>query len=519
MTGDQYIQPIFDLTTGNDILQHDKYVEEHITIGGAVVNVFKLLGIHEQGQLVDIAGEGRAISGGDAAANWTSSNVFKSSGCAGWRSKQTGNDVLTSGFIGYDFGPIYNKTDDRNVYGIETYNHKHIATLAIQQGPTSNHRATQARVERSLDGKTWYGVDIITLPDNELLNVINFKGSSASRYWRIRPVAFNGTTDNVSWEVWQLQLMEYEKTSLYNIQDDMGFLESRDRDYAKDSIEIKASYDLLDAQTDVNMFGAMPGNQNLYFHVSFSQCVRRLGRPLVVGDIFEIPSEGQYTSELKKIKKYMEVTDIAWSTEGYTPGWQPTLQRVIAEPMISSQETQDIIQTYKRPDSTGLLDIDNSSVADLTNISHRVQSKADLNAQERGENQYEVAVISDAQVKEYADKGINIAKLGSYQKRLYVEDGLPPNGAKYTEGATFPDSPSDQTYHRITYPATDVPARLFRFSTVKNRWIYCETDRRAQYDILKPSLQSLIKDPDSVTTNDLTKKVNTPVATPVDDNC
>ncbi len=518
MSCDERCGQSFDLTKGNDSNIQDKYVGEALKIGGAVVNVFKLLGIHEQGQMQDVTGLGKAISGGDGSKEWIAGNAFSRDACRGWRSKQYGADVTRSAFIGYDFGPIRNVQDDRNVYGVETYVHKHITSMNIQQGSDPNKRATSVRVERSLDGITWYGAAIVSLPDDDKLNTIFFKGSSPSRFWRLRPTAFRGGVTD-SWEVVSLQLMDYEKTELSNIQDQMGFLEARDRDYSSGSIRIKASYDLLDVQTDVGPWGAGPSNQIVYFTTSFTTTVQALGRPIVIGDIFEIPSEVQYDHNMNPIKKYMEVTDVAWSTEGYTPGWKPTLQRIIAEPMLSSQETLDILGDIKRPDQMGFLDIDDSQYTDLTNIAHRVYATGDMNVPERGEDQYEIAAIEQEVIDDAAEKGFNVAKLSSNQRKLYVEDGMPPNGEKYTEGPKFPESPSDRDYHRVTYPDTDVPPRLFRYSLIKHRWVYCETDRRSQYNLPKPTLQNMIKSKDAVNINDTSTVASerTTVITPPDD--
>jgi len=77
---------------------------------------------------------------------------------------------------------------------------------------------------------------------------------------------------------------------------------------------------------------------------------------------------------------------------------------------------------------------------------------------------------------------------------LYAEDAMPPNNAPFTEGADFPTSPSHGNYHRLTYEglSKDVPARLYRYSTTKGRWVYLETDRRAEFDPNKPRLQEFL---------------------------
>src|SRR5216683_2246005 len=55
----------FDLTKFNDSCLVDEYIEESLNIGGAIVNVYKLLGVHEQGKLLDLTGNGSSISSGD----------------------------------------------------------------------------------------------------------------------------------------------------------------------------------------------------------------------------------------------------------------------------------------------------------------------------------------------------------------------------------------------------------------------------------------------------------------------
>ena len=61
-------------------------------------------------------------------------------------------------------------------------------------------------------------------------------------------------------------------------------------------------------------------------------------------------------------------------------------------------------------------------------------------------------------------------------------------------GDTFPLSPTDGDYHRLTYSglAEDVPDRLYRYSLTKGRWIYLETDRRHEFDGTFKKLQEYI---------------------------
>ena len=489
----------FQLTQNGDSCFVDSVVEESLGIGGADVHVFKLLGVHEQGQLVDLVGNGTPISGGDAS-NFPASNAFDAF-VTQWRSSQTGSNVALTSYIGYDFGEI--KLDnDRLRYGIETSIKHNIATIKIKQGANTENRVTRARIERSSDGINWYGVSIITLPDDDSLNTIHFKHSVPSRYWRLRPIDFNGSVSD-HWVIQAFQMMDHDETSIDDIQDDI-FLENRDRDYASESTTIKATYDLIDIQTELTRFGIELPNQQYYMHISFNAAVRALGRPVVIGDIFELPSETQYSATMQPIKKYLEVTDVGWSTEGYTPGWQPTMQRPIAQPMLASQETQDIFGGLAPTvDDMGLLDMNDGNhpvFQDISDVSQTIEAEANTDTPERGRDAADVHQFTEEELQNAADQGLpNLNRIGVNPTGLYVEDAMPPNGIEYTEGDTLPETPTDGDYHRLTYTglSEDIPARLFRYSTAKGRWIYLETDRRAQYSQTKPILQEFLSSPNA----------------------
>ena len=82
----------FTLTQGDCADTENKLQEENaaqvLAISGAPVNIFKYLGIHEQGKLIDLVGRGKAIGSedvspvystilGDWASNATGINVIK----------------------------------------------------------------------------------------------------------------------------------------------------------------------------------------------------------------------------------------------------------------------------------------------------------------------------------------------------------------------------------------------------------------------------------------------------------
>jgi len=509
----------WELSKNRDNCFIDDVVEENLQIGGADINVFKLLGVHEQGRLVDLTENGSAISSGDQTG-FPKEQAFTTY-TTEWRSAQKGSGVTVSAYIGYDFGEI-RLDNGRARYGVDTSIKHNVASIKIKQGANAVNRATKIRLERSADKIKWYGAALLTLPDDDCWNTIRFNNTVPMRYWRLRPVEFNGGASD-PWAVQALEMFDYDLTTIDDIQDKIWH-ENRDRDYADQSVEIKASYDLLDVQSDMARFGIELPSQTFYLTVSFNAVVKVLGRPLVIGDIIEMPSEQQYTPTLEPIKKYMEVTDIAWATDGYTPGWQPLLQRVIVAPMLATEETADIfggLEGYD--DGTGYLqNFDQTHgmddglhpiFQDYSDISQTVeQTASDQNdLPERGVDPADVTQFSEAQLEaaEAQQRGAaqGLRNIGLNPKQLYVQDGLPPNGLPYTEGDVMPASPSDGDWHRLTYTGYDasIPARLFRYSVAKGRWVFMESDKRSASDMTKPVLQEFLGSSTRTPSDDIAK--------------
>ena len=501
----------FQLSENRDACYIDMIGNEALNRGGAVLNVYKLLGVHEQGKLIDVTGQGVAISNGDAPG-YPAANAFDAY-ITEWHSIQIGDAVLPSAYIGYDFGEIKTNDDSRRMYGIDTSVNKHITAFQIKQSADPDRRATQVRLEWSANGRLWRGAGIAPLPNDDCLNLILMKESVPARYWRLRPTAFTGgDTDN--WGVQALAMFhDYVATDEYNIQDKI-FLENRDRDYADSELILKGYYDLLETQTELQRFGIeMPG-QTYYISVNFSACVAILGRPLVIGDIIEMPSEAMYSAQMRRIMKWVEVTDVTWSSEGFTPGWQPTILRVLCQPAYASQETQDIFGDLAEElvDDTGLVDGfdgNNPVYQDYADVSHTVEAMEQTNLPERGaEGSSHIREWEQSELDAASDQGLDsLQSIGLNSTGLYVEDAMPPNNAPFTESDEYPTSPAHGVYHRLTYSglSKDVPARLYRYSTEKGRWIYLETDKRYLHNPDKPFLQEYLTSSTRVSITDTSK--------------
>ena len=497
---------LWELTKSPDSQIIDSYIAESLNLASADANVYKLLGVHEQGQIVDSAGFGNPISGG-AIGNFPARNAFNIYETI-WKSVQRGTAaIVASAFIGYDFGVHKTNEQTRRRYSVDSARiHKRIQAIALKQSANKNERVTKARLERSLDGRKWKGVQILNLPDDDCLNHFALRDSASSAFWRIRPLNFNGGPQH-SWGVKAFQLIEnYLVTDESNIQDKI-LLENRDREYDTSTLPVKIYFDTQEVQTDLTRFGLQLTAETLFAAASFSSVVAALGRPFIIGDIVQIPSLTQFSAKMEPIEKYMEVVDTMWAAEGYTPTWQPTLQRIVLQPAFASRETQDIfgdLGNEREIDALGLLggdDGDHPVYQDLGNVTDEIYAVAKNDLPEKGTDKSGIRKWTEEELKAADSAGVpQIRKLGQeFLNDFQATDGMPPNSEPYTEGDMYPESPKDGDYHRLTFTAIDddLPARLHRYSGAKRKWMFIEADYRRTRNSRKPIIQEYINNPNT----------------------
>lgn len=483
----------FDSSTDDYGGTIDNYTAEALETAGAPVNVFKLLGIHEQGELVDLTGSGTSLASGSAAGSLP--QYAFNDNTDQWISSATGDAVAGTTYIGYNFGTL-KTTSGNEQYQPPAPIRKHITTIRIKQGGTTANHAIQVRIERSDDGgASWKRVDVVNVPDSNNIETLYLRQSAPSQMWRIVPILFNGDSTD-PWVVEELELMDYNATSIDNIQD-LLFMENRDRDYAKQSVQLKAQYDLIDVQTELTKFGIdIP--QQFIFTVSFSRMVELIGRPVVIGDIIELPSEAQYDHNMNKVKKWLEVTDTTWSTEGYTPTWKPLLYRITAQPLLASQETRDVTGL---PHDWEQLSDDDFLLGSLANEgAYQSSENLEKSALEASpETGTDPSGLEEVVIDPSSNEVVSEVSYGD----IYTRDGIPPNDNPYTTGTRFPDGPNDGDYHRLEYdPALNIPTKLYQFNAVKHKWIFIETDERTIKSSFRPNVQAIM---DSTTKQDLDK--------------
>ena len=470
---------------------------EVLNMAAAPVNVFPMLGVHSQGSTQDLVNaDGYPVSSG-TPSGFNALDAFNVSGGT-WRSVQQGQDVLTTpAYIGWSFGT--KKAWEKIGAPQERYQKpapvlKQVSSFKIKQGVDPNNRVLQARVEVSDDGTTWKRVDMVNLPNTDELVTIGVKSNAKHNMWRLVATFFPaGVASNSQWEVEQLQLLEASTVELDNIED-FFLLENRDRAYCRSSTMLKCTYDLLDVQTELAKFGInLP--QTYILNCSFAMMVQTLGRPIVVGDILELPGETQYDPNLRPVRKWLEVTDTSWSTEGYTYNWKPNLYRFYAQPILPSVEHKDIL---------GLPGVVNGQQMDddalLNGFLQNDQAyKASEHIQQEGEDAVPQAGSDPQDIR----SGKALSKpAGSYDGTdLYVQDAIPPDGAPYTIGDTLPATVTlvDGAYHRQTYTMLDPrlrpPERLLRWDASRGRWRVIEVNQRATYESHKQTIGKILSSP------------------------
>ena len=480
---------------------------QQLNMGGANACVYKLLGVHQQGTLIDAAGFGTAIAS-DFVPDFPPSNAFDRF-ASHWVSDSSGAK-LKDAWIGYDFGMV------KRVNGLQQYSNeanaearKHITSIAIKQSGTVRNMVNRVRVERSDDGTRWFGVDIINIPQNTERNIIAVKQSVSSRMWRLKPVDVNADR----WIVETLELFEFVQTDVVNIQDSPLFQEDRDRSYCINPVKMKIYYDLIDINTELARFGIDLPSATLTMTTHFGETVRLLGRGFIIGDVIEIPSELQFTTDMKIVRKYVEITDVSWSTRGYTPGWMPLFQRITTRPMLAAQETIDIVGSLEPnigATGDGFNSLDSIFSTGPFQANETIQIAADTMTPQLGIDEQVVANIDEIPTQHQqvaADHGINIAKLTSnYSNSNNTRTAMPPAGTKPEMFSTsddavgFPLNPKNNQYHRVTYEShalEQIAPRLYRYSKAKNRWVYLETDERWAQQSNKTRLKSYLVDTDS----------------------
>ena len=140
---------------------------------------------------------------------------------------------------------------------------------------------------------------------------------------------------------------QYLTTDPNQIQD-LLFSENRDRKYDPNIYRLRGHYNVQNLDFDLSQFGLFLNNDIIFITVHYNDMIDIVGRKLMVGDVLELPHLLDY-NPLKEdipvaLKRFYQITDANFASEGFSQTWYPHLWRIKCEPMIDSQEFSNILK-------------------------------------------------------------------------------------------------------------------------------------------------------------------------------
>jgi hypothetical protein len=147
---------------------------------------------------------------------------------------------------------------------------------------------------------------------------------------------------------------EYDVLRPENIQD-LLFLENRDRVYDTNIYRLRGHYNVQNLDFDLSQFGLFLNNDIIFVVVHYNDMIDIMGRKLMVGDVLELPHLVDYNPLRDTIpialKRFYQVTDSNYASEGFSQTWYPHLWRIKCEPLVDSQEFSQILQEPTNQDN------------------------------------------------------------------------------------------------------------------------------------------------------------------------
>lgn len=266
---------------------------------------------------------------------------------------------------------------------------------------------------------------------------------------------------------------------------DVLFMENRDRIYEPDVYVMRGIYTMQDLDFNLSQFGLFLSNDNIMLHFHLRNCVDTIGRKIMPGDVFELPhlkDEYALDDSLVALKRFYVVTDVSRPTNGFSQTWYPHLLRAKCQPLVDSQEFAQIMNADSGAgDGSTLKDLlstYNKSIEINNQIVEQANQDAPLSGYDKnnffviptdnnGLVDYEDAsdTVDDASMDTIDASIILSTPKGDIHVGTFNGNGIPPNGALFGSGISFPNNPSvGQFYLRSDY----LPNALFRYDG--RRW-------------------------------------------------
>jgi hypothetical protein len=276
---------------------------------------------------------------------------------------------------------------------------------------------------------------------------------------------------------------------------DVLFMENRDRHYDPDVYVIRGIYTLQDIDFNLSQFGLFLQNDNIMITFHLRGSFDSIGRKIMAGDVIELPhqkDEYALDDSLVALKRFYVVSEVTRPASGYSQTWYPHLLRAKCAPLVDTQEFKEILdQDSGAEDGTTLRDLLSTYQKNI-DINNQIVAQAEADVGKSGYDTEHLYVIpkTNAETVDVADvsntemdasvvvPGFDASLvLNSPKKNYYVGyltgDGVPPNGAPYGFGISFPAGALEgQFYLRTDY----MPNRLFRYDG--RHWVKFEDNVR-----------------------------------------
>lgn len=227
-----------------------------------------------------------------------------------------------------------------------------------------------------------------------------------------------------------------DEFGLLNISDLVN-LEIRDRKYDPDVYELKGHTQVNDSEFDLKQFGMFLSSDTIFITFHRNQMVDVMGRRLSSGDVIEVLyMRDNITLDGKPINKFYVVEDGVSPAEGYSHSWWPHLWRVKCQPLVDSQEFQQILNQALDDRGDGIeasLNPD-GTVATLQDYASTYASNIAIND----------AILAEAATNTpfrnfQASQYYVSAPVGNMPVNILVSAGIPPNGSNPVDsGTVFP---------------------------------------------------------------------------------
>lgn len=276
---------------------------------------------------------------------------------------------------------------------------------------------------------------------------------------------------------------------------DLLFMENRDRRYDSNIYIIRGIYTLQDIDFNLSQFGLFLNNDNIIITFHLRSSFDAIGRKIMAGDVIELPHQkDEYALDdaLVALKRFYVISEVTRPANGYSQTWYPHLVRAKCQPLVDTQEFKEILdQDSGAEDGSTLRDLLSTYQKNIE-INEQIIAQAEEDADKSGykTNHFFVVPLENQEtvdIRDASETGIDASNSSTYIDSSYVlntpntdyyigyltGDGVPPNGAPYGFGISFPTNPIEgQFFLRTDY----LPNRLFRFDG--RHWIKYEDNVR-----------------------------------------